>query len=69
MGETATLRDLARGLKRIEEKMVSREEIESLITTWEALHDPKTLESLRRAEADIRAGRVRTCKSVKDILG
>lgn len=49
--------------------MVSREEIESLITTWEALHDPKTLESLRRAEADIRAGRVRTCKSVKDILG
>ncbi|MDI6640404.1 MAG: hypothetical protein QMD78_06250 [Methanocellales archaeon] len=66
---TVTIEDLYQELKRIEEKMVTREDIEALIDSVEILSNPKTMEALRKSDQDIKAGRVREVTSVEDLLG
>ncbi len=70
---TVTIEDiyhiLYQELKRMEEKMATREDIEALIDSVEIITNPKTMEALRKSDRDIKVGRVREITSVEDLLG
>jgi len=68
MSELVTIQDVYEALKRIEEKMVTRGELEALIDSVEILNNPKTMEALRKSDQDIEAGRVKEVTSVKELL-
>lgn len=63
-----TIQDVYKALKRVEEKMVTREDIEALIDSVEILSNPKTMEALRKSDRDIKAGRVKEVTSIEDLL-
>jgi antitoxin YefM len=69
MGDTVTIDDVYQELKRLEEKMVTREDIEALIDSIEILSNPETMEALHKSDRDIKAGRVKEVTSVEDMLG
>jgi len=69
MGDTVTIDDVYQELKRLEEKMVTREDIEALIDSIEILSNPETMEALHKSDRDIKAGRVKEVTSVGDMLG
>ncbi len=69
MHEPVTIQDVYEALKRVEEKMVTREDIEALVDSVEILSNPKTMEALRKSDLDIKAGRVKEVTSVDDLLG
>jgi hypothetical protein len=56
-------------MKRIEEKIITRKDVEALIDSIEILSNPKTLEALHKSDQDIKAGRVKEITSVKELLG
>jgi len=68
MPESVTIQDVYEALKRVEEKMITREEIEALIDSVEMLSNPKTMEALRKSDQDIKSGRVKEVRSVDDLL-
>jgi hypothetical protein len=68
MHESVTIQEVYEALKRVEEKMVTREDIEELVDSVEILGNPKTMEALRKSEEDIKAGRVKEVTSVDDLL-
>ena len=68
MPEVVTIQDIYEALKRIEEKMVTREDVEALIDSIEILSNPETMEALHESDHDIKAGRVREITSVKELL-
>ena len=63
-----TIQDVYDALKRIEEKMVTREDVEALVDSIEILSNPKTMEALSKSDQDIKAGRVKEVRSVKELL-
>ena len=68
MPELVTIQDVYEALKRIEEKMVTREDVEVLIDSLEILSNPKTMEALHKSDQDIKTGRVKEIISVKELL-
>ncbi len=58
MPELVTIQDVYEALKRIEEKMATREDVEALIDSVEILNNPKTMEALRKSDQDIESNRV-----------
>jgi len=68
MADSVTIEDVYRELKKMEEKMITKEDIESLIDTVEILSNPKTMEALNKSDHDIKAGRVKKITSVEDLL-
>ncbi|MDI6654616.1 MAG: hypothetical protein QME59_01860 [Candidatus Hydrothermarchaeota archaeon] len=68
MTDSVTIEDVYQELKKLEEKMVTREDLEALIDSVEILTNPKTMEALRKSDQDIKAGRVKEVTSVKDLL-
>ncbi len=68
MPETVTIHDLYEAIKRIEQKMVTKEDLDSLIDSVEILNNPKTMDALRRSDEDIKEGRVKEIASVADLL-
>jgi hypothetical protein len=68
MPEVVTIQDVYEALKRIEEKMVTREDVEALIDLIEILRNPETMEALHESDQDIKAGRVKEILSVKELL-
>ena len=69
MPELNTIQDVYEVLKRIEEKMITREDVEALIDSIEILNNPKTMEALHKSDQDIKAGHVKEVTSVKGLLG
>jgi antitoxin YefM len=69
MSELITIQDVYEALKRIEEKMITRKDVEALIDSIEILNNPKTMEALHKNDQDIKAGRVKEVTSVKGLLG
>lgn len=69
MADSVTIDDVYQGLKRLEEKMVTREDIDALLDSIEIINNPKTMEKLRKSDRDIKEGRVKEVTSVKDLLG
>jgi len=68
MPELVTIQDVYEALKRIEEKMATREDVEALIDSVEILNNPKTMEALLKSDQDIESGRVKEVTSVKELL-
>jgi len=68
MAHSITIEDVYQELKKIEEKIATREDIEALIDSVEILNTPKTMEALRKSDRDIKTGRVKKVNSVKDLL-
>ncbi|GBE18247.1 hypothetical protein BMS3Abin16_00839 [archaeon BMS3Abin16] len=68
MTDSVTLEDVYRELKRLEEKMVTREDVEALVDSVEILSNPQTMKVLQKSDEDIKAGRVKDAASVKDLL-
>lgn len=68
MTETVTLQKVFHELREIKEQMVSKEEIERLLETFEILHNPETMRQLKASEEDIKAGRTKRIRNVKDLL-
>ena len=68
MPELVTIQDVYEALKRIEEKMVTREDVEALIDSIEILSNPKIMEALHKSDENIRAGCVKEITSVKELL-
>ena len=68
MPETVTIQDLYNAIKRIEKRMVTKEDLDSLIDSVEILRNPKTMDALRKSEEDIKEGRVKEITSVADLL-
>ncbi len=68
MTGSVTIQEVYEALKRIEEKMVTREDLDALVDSVEILSNPKTMEALRKSDQDIKAGRVKEVTSVKDLL-
>ncbi|HJH27707.1 MAG TPA: hypothetical protein C5S37_13315 [Methanophagales archaeon] len=68
MHKSVIIQDVYEALKREEEKMVTREDIEALVDSVKILSNPKTMEALRKSEEDIKAGRVKEVTSVEDLL-
>ena len=64
MHKSVTIQDVYEALKRVEEKMVTREDIEALVDSVEILRNPKTMEALRKSDRDIKACRVKEVTSV-----
>ena len=50
MPELVTIQEVYETLKRIEEKMVTREEVDALIDSVEILNNPKTMAALHKSE-------------------
>jgi len=68
MSESVTIQDVYKALKRVEEKMVTRGDLEALVDSVEILSNPKTMEALRKSDLDIKTGRVKEVTSVDDLL-
>jgi len=68
MHKSVTIQDVYEALKRVEEKMVTREDIEALVDSVEILSNPKTMEALHKSDLDIKAGRVKEVTSIEDLL-
>ena len=67
MTESITMNTVYKELKLIEQKMVTKEELDRLLETLEIMSNPNTMEQIRESEEDIRLGRIKEIKSVKDI--
>ena len=68
MAETITIKTVYDELRNLETKMITKNEIESLIQTVEIVANPDTIKQLMRSKEDITHGRVKEVSSVKDIL-
>jgi len=69
MAETVTIERVYSELKNIERKMVTKEEIESLIETFEILSNPVTMKSLKKSLAELDAGKgLQPIKRVEELL-
>lgn len=65
---TTTIQQVFDELKKIESKMVTKEDMEALVDSIEILSNPETMQQLEASEADIKAGRVKEVNSVQDML-
>jgi len=57
MTQTITMQTVFDELKSIERKMVTKEEIESLIDTFEIMSNPKTMKSIKQSLKELDAGK------------
>ena len=68
MTESISNEDLYHELKRLEERMVTREDLDAIIDSVEILANPETMEALRKSDGDVKEGRVKEVASVQDML-
>jgi hypothetical protein len=63
-----TIDEVYQEIKKTGETMERREDLEPLVDTIEILSNPETMESIKRSESDIEAGRVKEISSFGDLL-
>lgn len=68
MAESASLKSIYDELKFIRQNMVSREDFNGILETFEVLHNSETLKQIKSSEEDVKVGRTKRVKSVKDII-
>ena len=69
MAPAVTIDELYLEIKKIQETMVRREDLDALIDTIEILSDPGMMVTIQASEEDITAGRFREISSIDDLLG
>jgi len=62
------LKEIHAELKRIEDTMATKKDIDDIKTTLEVMSNPETIKQLAESLKDIKAGRVKTITSVHDLL-
>ena len=65
--ETESLGKVFESLQKIEESMVTKNEMNRFFETFEILSNPETMDQILESENDISAGRVKKINSVRDI--
>ncbi|MEG3057322.1 MAG: hypothetical protein RQM90_15450 [Methanoculleus sp.] len=68
MTQTVTIDELYIEIKKIQETMVRREDLDALLDTIEILSDPEAMATIQKSEDDIVAGRYREISSIDDLL-
>ena len=68
MAETVSVKDVYEELKKIKQKMATKEDVESLIETIEIISNPETMRQIADSMDDIKHGRVKEITSVQDML-
>lgn len=68
MTEAISTRQIYEELKKIEKKMATKKEIESLIETMSVMSNPDTMKQIAESMGDIKQGRVKEVGSVKDLI-
>jgi antitoxin YefM len=68
MHEPVTIQDIYKALRRVEEKMVTREDIDALIDSVEILSNPKTMAALHKSDQDIKQVGLRKLLQLKICL-
>ncbi len=68
MPETITVNDLYNELRRIERRMVTKEQLDMAIETIAILSNPDTAGQINRSNSDIKSGRIKEIKSAKDLI-
>jgi len=69
MTPAVTIDELYLEIKKIQETMVRREDLDALLDTIEILSNPETMAMIQKSEEDIAAGRYREISSIDDLLG
>jgi len=69
MTPAVTIDELYLEIKKIQETMVRREDLDALLDTIEILRNPETMATIQASEEDIAAGRYREISSIDDLLG
>ncbi|MBI4919351.1 hypothetical protein HY837_05435, partial [archaeon] len=54
MNNSATLDNVYKELKFIRQNMVSKEEFNSMLETFEVIHNPQTMKQIQESEKDIK---------------
>lgn len=68
MAQTLTLKSVNEELKKIKQKMATKEDIDSLKETIEILSNPDTMRQIADSVGDIQHNRVKEVHSVQDML-
>ena len=68
MTEAITMEKVFDELKKIERRMVTKEDMEALVDTIEITSNPETMKQVMQSEEDIKRGRVKIVHSVKGML-
>lgn len=68
MANGASIQDIYREVLEIKQHMISKEELAGLLETLEILRNPETMRQIRESEENIREGKIKPVRGVKDIL-
>ena len=68
MSSSASIQDVFDELKRIESKMITREEFEGMVDSLAVLSNDDTMKQIIDSVKDIENGKVKEVSSVKDII-
>ena len=68
MVQTLTLKSVNEELKKIKQKMATKEDVESLKETIETMSNPHTMRQMADSMDDIQHGRVKEVHSAQDML-
>lgn len=68
MTPSVTIDEVYLEIKKIQDTMVRREDLDALLDTIEILSNPKTMAMIHKSESDIVAGRIKEISSIDDLL-
>ncbi len=68
MADLMNVQVIYKELKFIRENMVSREDFNSILESFEILHNENTVKQLKNSLKDIKEGKTKRVRSVKDIV-
>ena len=63
-----SLKQVYEEIRRVEENMVTKKDIQALVDTLEILSNPETLRQIAESDLDIKAGRTKKITSAQDLL-
>jgi PHD/YefM family antitoxin component YafN of YafNO toxin-antitoxin module len=67
MEKTITLTDIYLQLKKMEQAMATKEELESALETMSVLSNEETMQQIKESEKDIKSGKITGVNSVEDL--
>ena len=67
MEKSVSLLDLYRELKKIEQNMVTKAQLDMVVETISVLSNPDTMRQIEESEEDIKMGRFKIVNSAKEI--
>jgi len=68
MTPSVTIDEVYLEIKKIQDTMVRREDLDALLDTIEILSNPKTMAMIHKSESDISSGRCKEISSMDDLL-